>query len=168
VALDPAAAPPVSWPPCPNRTESPIPTPRLASLPLLAFAAGCAAALGGGEGAGPAGSVTVAVVVPSPPPAEGADRAAPSRPAAPGFGYIWVAGHWDNVDGLYVWKPGRWVQGRAGYDYVRARYEFDAQRRQWIYHRPHWRRRHVQAVTIPPPPPAPPSAGGDGGAAQRP
>src|SRR6476620_6953552 len=47
------------------------------------------------------------------------------RPSAPGFGYIWVAGYWDYLEGVYVWREGRWVQGKAEYEYIRARYEFD-------------------------------------------
>jgi hypothetical protein len=33
------------------------------------------------------------------------------------------------------------MQGKADYEYVRARYEHDAQG--WVFHRPHWKRRHT-------------------------
>ena len=61
------------------------------------------------------------------------------KAAAPGFGYIWVAGYWDYLDGNYLWRAGRWMQGRADYEYVRARYEWNGSA--WIFHRPHWKRR---------------------------
>jgi hypothetical protein len=76
------------------------------------------------------------VSVNSAPPAEKAEGA---HPAAPGFGYIWVAGYWDYLDGNYIWRDGRWVQGKPDYEYVRARYEYDG--KAWTFHRPHWKRR---------------------------
>jgi hypothetical protein len=74
------------------------------------------------------------------------------KTAPPGFGYIWVAGYWDYLDGNYVWRPGRWVAGKPDYEYVRARYEFSGGT--WVFHRPHWKRRHA----APPPTGAPPPA----------
>jgi hypothetical protein len=50
-----------------------------------------------------------------------------------------VAGYWDYLDGNYVWRSGRWLQGKADYEYVRARYEVVGQA--WVFHRPHWKRR---------------------------
>ena len=76
------------------------------------------------------------VPVNSPPPAEKTEGA---RPAAPGYGYIWVGGYWDYLDGNYIWRDGRWVQGKPDYEYVRARYEYDG--KAWVFHRPHWKRR---------------------------
>ena len=78
----------------------------------------------------------------SPPPAEKGEA---SRPSAPGFGYIWVAGYWDYLDGNYIWRDGRWVQGKQDYEYVRARYEYDG--KAWVFHRPHWKRRQRAAAT---------------------
>jgi hypothetical protein len=125
---------------------------RLASaVALLGLASSCGATLGG-EGA--SAPVTVDVVVPSAPPP---DRTDPPRPPAPAFGQIWVAGHWDNLDGIYVWKEGRWVPGRADYEYVRARYDFDGAKQSWIYHRPHWKRRHAAAAQLPAPNPSAPT-----------
>jgi hypothetical protein len=77
------------------------------------------------------------VPVSAPPPP---DKAEGQRPAAPGFGYIWVSGYWDYLDGNYVWHDGRWVQGKPDYEYVRARYEHLESG--WVFHRPHWKRRH--------------------------
>ena len=116
------------------------------AVAVLAFgcaAAGCGAALD--EAGGATAAVVVDVPVPSPPPP---DRAEPPRPVSPGFGYIWVAGHWDNLDGAYIWKDGRWLKGRSDYEYVRGRYEFAAAKQQWIYHRPHWKRRHAAALVV--------------------
>jgi YXWGXW repeat-containing protein len=72
---------------------------------------------------------------------------APPEPKAevktpcPAAGTIWVAGYWDYIGGHHVWRDGRWVQGKAGYEYVRARYEFDG--KAWQFHVPHWHRRAV-------------------------
>jgi hypothetical protein len=76
------------------------------------------------------------------PPVEKTEDA---RPAAPGFGYIWVAGYWDYLDGNYIWREGRWVQGRPEYEYVRATYQYDQAARAWVFHRPHWRKRKGDA-----------------------
>jgi hypothetical protein len=80
------------------------------------------------------------VAVASPPPAEKGEA---NKPAAPGFGYIWVAGYWDYLDGNYIWRDGRWVQGKPDYEYVRARYDNDG--KSWVFHRPHWKRRQHAA-----------------------
>jgi hypothetical protein len=78
---------------------------------------------------------TLVIEVPNaPPPSK--DEA---KPATPEPGHIWVAGYWDYIDGHHVWREGRWVQGKAGYEYVRARYEFDG--KAWQFHVPHWHRR---------------------------
>ena len=75
-------------------------------------------------------------------------RSAPPDPKpevktpCPAPGHIWVAGYWDYIGGQHVWRDGRWVQGKAGYEYVRARYEFDG--KAWQFHVPHW---HSRAVT---------------------
>jgi hypothetical protein len=60
----------------------------------------------------------------------------------PALGYIWVAGYWDFIGGHNVWRDGRWVQGKIGYEYIRARYEWDG--KAWQFHVPHW---HKRAVT---------------------
>ncbi len=78
------------------------------------------------------------IAVKSAPPT---DKAEDAKPTAPGFGFIWVAGYWDYLDGNYIWRDGRWMQGKADYEYVRARYEHDGQG--WVFHRPHWKRRHA-------------------------
>jgi hypothetical protein len=64
------------------------------------------------------------------------------KSACPGPGHIWVAGYWDYIAGHHVWRDGRWVQGLADYEYVRARYEFDG--KAWQFLVPHW---HKRAVT---------------------
>lgn len=73
----------------------------------------------------------------APPP----DKTEGAHAAAPGFGYIWVAGYWDYLDGNFIWREGRWVQGKPDYEYVRARYQFDPQGKTWVFYRPHWKRR---------------------------
>jgi len=81
------------------------------------------------------------VEVPNAPP----DVKAEQKAECPGPGYIWVAGYWDYIGGHHVWRDGRWVQGKAGYEYVRARYEFDGH--QWQFHIPHWHRRPASTMT---------------------
>jgi WXXGXW repeat (2 copies) len=109
---------------------------------FLALSGGCAtfSASSSTDAAGDKNALTMSVA--SPPPAEKAES---DKPAAPGFGYIWVAGYWDYLDGNYIWRDGRWMQGKADYEYVRARYEHDAQG--WVFHRPHWKRRHAGTST---------------------
>ena len=85
----------------------------------------------------------ITVTVNSAPPPEKVEA---GHPAAPGFGYIWVAGYWDYLDGNYIWRDGRWVQGKPDYEYVRARYEFDG--KTWLFHRPHWKRRQKVTQTV--------------------
>jgi hypothetical protein len=75
----------------------------------------------------------------APPPDKAESK---EHPASPGFGFIWVAGYWDYLDGNYVWRDGRWVPGKPDYEYVRARYEFDG--KAWVFHRPHWKKRHAE------------------------
>jgi hypothetical protein len=105
---------------------------------LLAAAAllwlGCAVVSSDTSGGQQANTLTIQVN--SPPPADKPEE----RTTAPGFGHIWVAGYWDYLDGNYVWRPGRWVQGKPDYEYVRARYEMVNQA--WVFHRPHWKKRH--------------------------
>jgi len=73
------------------------------------------------------------------------ERSEGDKPAAPGYGYIWVAGYWDYLDGNYIWRSGHWMQGKSDYEYVRARYEYDG--KTWVFHRPHWKRRHMGPVS---------------------
>jgi hypothetical protein len=75
------------------------------------------------------------IEVHTPPPAPPPE----TRPPSPGFGYIYVAGYWEWIDGSYVWHPGRWIPGKADYELVRARYE--AKNGAWIFYKPHWKRR---------------------------
>ena len=101
---------------------------------------GCATMSSGSTSSDSSGDKSqLTMTVASPPPPEKAEDA---RPTAPGFGFIWVAGYWDYLDGNYIWRDGRWMQGKADYEYVRARYEHEAQGG-WVFHRPHWKRRHA-------------------------
>src|SRR5262245_49153852 len=102
---------------------------------------------GTGSGGG-SGANALTMQVNSGPPADKPE----TRMASPGFGYIWVAGYWDYLDGNYVWRGGRWVQAKADYEYVRARYEFNGQ--QWMFHRPHWKKRHAAGGVPPTPSPS--------------
>src|SRR5947209_19727865 len=60
--------------------------------------------------------------VPTPPPTE---RSEADHSEGPGFGYIWVAGYWDYLDGNYIWRGGHWLQAQGQFEYVRARYDYD-------------------------------------------
>ncbi len=112
---------------------------RMIALTLLLAAPGCATlSASPTQSATPEASLEVAVAE-APPPDQHEDK-----PAAPGYGYIWVSGYWDNLDGRYIWRPGRWVQGKANYEYVRARYEQSG--KGWVFHRPYWHRRHSPTV----------------------
>ena len=118
--------------------------------------------------AGAGASVNVDVLVPQPPPPEKSE----SKSVAPGFGYIWVAGHWDFVEGIYVWKAGRWLQGKPGYEYVRARCDYDGAQKSWVFRRSHWKRRQSPSLAAPSPAPTAPAAPSvpstiDGGAAPQ-
>jgi hypothetical protein len=117
---------------------------RTITLALFLALSSCAtmSSSSGGTSGDPQSQLTVPVS--SPPPAEKSEG---ERPAAPGFGYIWVGGYWDYLDGNYIWRPGRWMQGKQDYEYVRARYEFDG--KAWVFHRPHWKRRHALAPQSP-------------------
>jgi hypothetical protein len=104
---------------------------------MLGFGGGCATlSSSSGSTAGDSKN-QIDLPVQSPPPPEKVEAA---RPAAPGFGYIWVAGYWDYLDGNYIWREGRWVQGKPDYEYVRARYDNEAGKG-WVFHRPHWKKR---------------------------
>jgi hypothetical protein len=83
-------------------------------------------------------SQTLVLEVPNAPP----DPKTEVKTACPGPGHIWVAGYWDYIGGHHVWRDGRWVPGKAGYEYVRARYEWDG--KAWQFHVPHWHRRTMQ------------------------
>jgi len=76
------------------------------------------------------------VVVSGPPPADKTEGDKPPKPDGP---FIWVPGFWDNVQGNFIWKDGHWLQARPDREYVRARYEYDG--KNWIYHRPGWKKR---------------------------
>lgn len=110
---------------------------RLASIAVV-FASGCAILSSSSSSTGDANKVTIEVA--AAPPAEKIEKVE-TRPASPGYGYIWVNGYWDYLDGNYVWRNGRWTQARPDYEYVRARYEYDG--KTWLFHRPHWKRRRA-------------------------
>jgi hypothetical protein len=109
----------------------------IALVVMLGFGGGCATLSSSSGSASGDTKNQIDVPVQSPPPPEKAEAA---RPAAPGFGYIWVGGYWDYLDGNYIWRDGRWVQGKPDYEYVRARYDNDAGKG-WVFHRPHWKKR---------------------------
>ena len=121
---------------------------RTIALALMIGFAGCATLSGSPSNPSGESKNQIDVQVNSQPPPEKAEG---TRPAAPGFGYIWVGGYWDYLDGNYIWRDGRWVQGKPDYEYVRARYDYDG--KSWVFHRPHWKRR--QKVTEATPAPAP-------------
>jgi hypothetical protein len=102
---------------------------------MIGFA-GCATLSSSSSNPSGEGKNQIDVPVNSQPPPEKTEG---SRPTSPGFGYIWVAGYWDYLDGNYIWRDGRWVQGKPDYEYVRARYDYDG--KAWMFHRPHWKRR---------------------------
>lgn len=109
---------------------------------LFAFAllgsAGCSI-ISSDTSAGEAQNALTVQVREAPPP----DKTDVDKPQAPGYGYIWVAGYWDYLDGNYLWREGRWMQGKQDYEYVRARYE--QSNGAWVFHRPHWKKRHGEA-----------------------
>ena len=111
---------------------------RALSLSVFLALSGCAI-LSSSFAAGDQNNLTLEVS--AAPPLEKIEKLE-SRPASPGYGYIWVIGYWDTLDGNYIWRSGRWTQSRPDYEYVRARYEFDS--KTWLFHRPHWKRRHAQ------------------------
>ena len=80
---------------------------------------------------------TLVVEVPNQPPEAKAEVKSP----CPSPGSIWVAGYWDYIDGHHVWRDGRWVSGKSGYEYVRAQYVYDGHA--WQFHVPHWHKRPV-------------------------
>ncbi|MDB4965671.1 MAG: hypothetical protein JWN44_1360 [Myxococcales bacterium] len=120
----------------------------LALLLAASATSGCATLSGNTESGNGETKNQVTVQVNSAPPAEKTEA---NRPAAPGFGYIWVAGYWDYLDGNYVWRDGRWVQGKPDYEYIRARYEYDG--KAWLFHRPHWKKRAAKITEGPKPNP---------------
>jgi hypothetical protein len=110
------------------------------SLTLSLAIAGCATV--SGDTAKTSATPTALVVeVPDPPPPSKDEVKSP----CPAPGHIWVAGYWDYIGGHHVWREGRWVQAMAGYEYVRARYEWDG--KAWQFHIPHWHRRAITAPT---------------------
>jgi hypothetical protein len=113
---------------------------RTIALALLLASSGCAAISSSSQTNNPASQIDVQVAD-APPP----DKTETDKPASPGFGYIWVTGYWDYLDGNYIWRNGRWVQAKPDYEYVRARY--DHTNGGWVFHRPHWKRRHSSAAT---------------------
>jgi hypothetical protein len=117
---------------------------RTITLALLLSMSGCGT-LSSSSGSRTSDSQSqLTVQVAQPPPADKIEE----KTSAPGFGYIWVAGYWDYLDGNYIWRSGHWVQGKPDYEYVRAKYEREGNN--WMFHRPHWKRRHAsQSATTP-------------------
>jgi hypothetical protein len=113
---------------------------------LALHISGCGVLSSDSGGGDPQNALTMQVG--SQPPADKTE----DKPASPGFGYIWVSGYWDYIGGQYVWRNGRWVQGKPDYEYVRARYEYDG--KGWTFHRPHWKKRKAQEGAPPPSTPA--------------
>ena len=108
----------------------------IALVVMLGFIGGCATLSSSSGGSSGDSKTQIDVPVSSQPPPEKAEG---TRPSSPGFGYIWVGGYWDYLDGNYIWRDGRWVQGKPDYEYVRARYDNNG--KTWVFHRPHWKRR---------------------------
>jgi hypothetical protein len=92
------------------------------------------------ESAAPASQTAalLAINVPSAPP----EAPAEVQTQSPGPGHIWVAGYHDFIGGRHVWRAGRWVEVKSGYEYVRAKYEWTGQT--WVFHVPHWKKRHAE------------------------
>ncbi|MCC7541273.1 MAG: YXWGXW repeat-containing protein [Deltaproteobacteria bacterium] len=63
------------------------------------------------------------------------------RPSQPDEGRVWIAGHWDWVDGRFVWVAGRWSATRPGYQWVEPRVRRAPRGTGWFYIRGHWRPR---------------------------
>jgi hypothetical protein len=115
---------------------------RLFALSLSLSTVGCAAVTADtAKTSSP--TQTLVLEVPNAPP----DPKPEIKPACPGPGHIWVAGYWDYIGGHHIWRDGRWVEGKAGYEYVRARYEWDG--KAWQFHIPYWHRRAVGAPMAP-------------------
>ena len=118
----------------------------IALVVMLGFIGGCATLSSSSGGSSGDSKTQIDVPVSSQPPPEKAEG---TRPASPGYGYIWVAGYWDYLDGNYIWRDGSWKQGKPDYEYVRARYDYDG--KAWTFHRPHWKRRQkaTESATAP-------------------
>lgn len=113
---------------------------RLIVLSLSLFGFGCAAVSADTSRTSTASQALI-VEVSGPPPAPKPE----AKSVCPGGGHIWVAGYWDYIGGHHVWRDGRWIQGMIGYEYIRARYEWDG--KAWQFHVPHWHRHAVTAST---------------------
>jgi hypothetical protein len=109
-------------------------------LSFSLFAVGCAA-VSADTSKTSAPTRVLVVEVPNAPP----DPKAEVKTPCPAPGHIWVAGYWDYIDGHHVWRDGRWVEGKLGYEYIRARYEWDG--KAWQFHVPHWHKRTVSTPT---------------------
>ncbi|HEX9101566.1 MAG TPA: YXWGXW repeat-containing protein [Polyangia bacterium] len=114
---------------------------RSIALSLSLFSFGCATVGATTSQTSPAQQQLV-VEVPTGPP----DPKQEVKTPCPGPGQIWVAGYWDYIGGHHVWRDGRWMQGMSGYEYVRARYEFDG--KAWQFHVPHWHKRAASAAAV--------------------
>jgi hypothetical protein len=116
----------------------------MASFLSLSTLVGCATvgAPSSSTGQTSAAQSQLVVEVPNAPPPP-KDEAKPTTPEP---GHIWVAGYWDYIDGHHVWRDGRWLAGKPGYEYVRARYENVGGA--WQFHVPHWKRRAATQSTF--------------------
>ncbi len=58
------------------------------------------------------------------------------RPAAPGYGYVWVDGYWDWSGYDWTWTSGYWAPQRTGFVYIAPQYVFMGGRP--VYYRGYW------------------------------
>ncbi len=80
----------------------------------------------------PLGVTIVKVKAPPPPPR----AVVVTRPARPGAGHVWIAGHYVYRGGRYIWVKGAWVKPpRKGVVWVPGR--FDTRKGVWVSGR--WR-----------------------------
>lgn len=110
----------------------------LVCMSAALVAAGCivhtAAPVGGGAASISVGS-SQSYWVNSYPPQPLYEEMTPS----PGYGYVWIDGHWDWDGYDWSWVRGRWVRERPGYVYVAPYYDYVEGR--YIYRSGYWSRR---------------------------
>lgn len=74
------------------------------------------------------------VYVPQAPPAPRFEN----RGRAPSARHFWVSGHWQPINGRFVWINGRWDTRREGQRFVQPRHHREGSR--WVYVPGHWER----------------------------
>lgn len=101
------------------------------------------------------GSATVrapVVVVDTQPPPPRYETPRPRR------GHVWLRGHWENRNGRWVWKRGRWQRARSGYVWEAGHWQRRTGR--WHFVRGRWVRGRARVRTAVPvgtrPAPPPP------------